>query len=95
MRIAAERDIPKLESFRGEKLFLCGSSWHGDETITARYINNEPFKMKWVSLHMRSPIRILKVSRTLRSVARFSTYTDEQKDFRVMIIDNIGFSRQL
>ena len=94
VRIAAEaRDIPKLESFRGdEKLFLCGSSWHGDETIIARYINNEPFKMKWVfAPHEISHTNIERLAGLFKiPVARFSTYTDEQKDFRVMIIDNIG-----
>ncbi len=94
VKIAAEsRDIPKLESFRGdEKLFLCGSSWHGDETIIARYINNEPNKMKWVfAPHEISNANVERLIGLFKiPVARFSTYNDEQKDFRVMIIDNIG-----
>jgi 3-deoxy-D-manno-octulosonic-acid transferase len=43
------KNIPQIEVFRGsEKLFLAGSSWHQDEEIISRYINQYPDRMKWV-----------------------------------------------
>ena len=94
IKIAAEaKDIPQLKSFSGdEKLFLCGSSWHGDEAIITRYINKDPNKMKWIfAPHEISKANIDRLEGLLKtSVSKFSTYNDEQKDSRVMIIDNIG-----
>ena len=43
------REIPQIEQFRGgEKLFLAGSSWKGDEEIITGYINRFPGKVKWI-----------------------------------------------
>ncbi len=93
-RIASEaRDIPQLESFGGEeKVFLCGSSWHGDEAIIAKYINKDPYRMKWVfAPHEISEENINRLEGLFETtVVRFSSYSDKQKESRVLIIDNIG-----
>jgi len=87
------RDIPQIELFRGrEKLFLAGSSWHQDEEIISRYINEHPGKMKWVlaphEIDKANIDRIEKLFTT--SVARFSEFSEKSADARVLIIDNIG-----
>ena len=94
MQIAdAAKDIPQILSFKGdEKLFLCGSSWHGDETIIKQYINKNPNKMKWIfaphEIDKANVDRLASLFTT--SVARFSTFTEDDIEKRVLIIDNIG-----
>ena len=87
------KEIPQFELFReGQKLFLAGSSWKQDEEIIARYINSHPETMKWVfAPHEidRENIERLEKLFTVKCV-RFSGFSDESKDARVMIMDNIG-----
>jgi 3-deoxy-D-manno-octulosonic-acid transferase len=90
---ASARDIPKLSAFAaGEKLFVGGSTWRNDEEIFARYINQNPGKMKWVfAPHETDPSNIAAIEALLSvSCIRFSQYDGEPTDARVMIIDNIG-----
>jgi len=90
---ARAKEIPLIELFRGDqKLFLAGSSWKQDEEIIARYINLHPENMKWVfAPHEidRENIDRLEKLFTVKCV-RFSGFSDESKDARVMIMDNIG-----
>jgi 3-deoxy-D-manno-octulosonic-acid transferase len=89
----AAKDIPKLSAFAaGEKLFVGGSTWRNDEEIFARYINQNPGKMKWVfAPHEIDPSNIAAIEALLDvSCIRFSQYDGEPTDARVMIIDNIG-----
>jgi 3-deoxy-D-manno-octulosonic-acid transferase len=85
--------IPQIEMFRGdEKLFLAGSSWKADEEIIARYINRSPSSMKWVfAPHEIEKSNIERLERMFdTSVIKFSEFTPDNADARVMIIDNIG-----
>ena len=87
------KDIPILDLFRGgEKLFMAGSSWRQDEEIIAEYINNYPGRMKWVlaphEIDNPNIERIVKLFR-VKSV-RFSEFSEDSVDSRVLIIDNIG-----
>jgi 3-deoxy-D-manno-octulosonic-acid transferase len=87
------RDIPQIEQFRGgEKLFLAGSSWKKDEEIIAQYINRYPDRMKWVfAPHEPEKSNIDRLEKMLDvKVVRFSVFTPESVDARVLIIDNIG-----
>ena len=87
------RDIPQLEQFMGgEKLFLAGSSWKRDEEIITQYINSYPDKMKWVfAPHEIDASNIGRLEKMLSvKVVRFSAFTPETADARVLIIDNIG-----
>jgi 3-deoxy-D-manno-octulosonic-acid transferase len=92
--IAAQaKGIPQIALFRGnEKLFLAGSSWKPDEEIIARYINSHPGIMKWVfaphEIDNESIERLEKLF-TVKSV-RFTEFTDNSADARIMIMDNIG-----
>jgi len=87
------KNIPQLNQFRqNEKLFLAGSSWRPDEEIIAEYINNFPTKMKWVfAPHEidKSNIERLEKLFTVKCV-RFSEFTEESTDVRVLIMDNMG-----
>jgi 3-deoxy-D-manno-octulosonic-acid transferase len=87
------KNILKLDQFRGnEKLFLAGSSWRQDEEIITEYINRFPNVMKWVfAPHEidQSNIERLEKLLNVKSV-RFSEYSEESADARVLIIDNIG-----
>jgi len=90
---AAARGIPEIEMFRkNEKMFIAGSSWKPDEEIMARYINENPRKMKWVfaphEIDEQNIRRLEKMFNT--SVVRFSQLDDQSSEARVMIIDNIG-----
>ncbi len=89
----AAKDIPVLEMFRGnEKLFLAGSSWKQDEEIISAYINKYPDRMKWVfAPHEIDPENIERLERlfTVKCV-RFSCFSEDSSDARVLIIDNIG-----
>ena len=92
--IAAQaKEIPQIALFRGnEKLFLAGSSWKPDEEIIAKYINSHPGIMKWVfAPHeiVNENIERLEKLFTVKSV-RFTEFTDNSADARVMIMDNIG-----
>ena len=87
------RDIVQLEQFRGEeKMFLAGSSWKQDEEIIAQYINADPYKLKWVfaphEIHRENIDRLEKLFRV--KCVRFSEFSEENRDARVLIIDNIG-----
>ncbi len=87
------RDIPQIELFRGdEKLFLAGSSWKKDEEIIARYINRYPDKMKWVfAPHEIDKPNVDRLEKLFNvKVARFSEFSNDSRDARVLIIDNIG-----
>jgi len=90
---AKAKEIPQIELFReDQKLFLAGSSWKQDEEIIARYINSHPETMKWIfAPHEidRENIERLEKLFTVKSV-RFSEFSVDSKDARVMIIDNIG-----
>jgi 3-deoxy-D-manno-octulosonic-acid transferase len=87
------KNIPELVQFRqNEKLFLAGSSWKPDEEIVAEYINMFPEKMKWVfAPHEigKSNIERLEKLFTVKCV-RFSEFTEESVDARVLIMDNMG-----
>lgn len=90
---ATAREIPELEMFRkNEKMFIAGSSWKPDEEIMARYINENPGKMKWVfaphEIDEQNIRRIEKMFNT--SVVRYSQLDDQSSEARIMIIDNIG-----
>jgi len=87
------KDIPLLESFRGdEKLFLAGSSWKQDEEIICQYINRFPDRMKWVfAPHEVNNKNIERLEKLIAvKHVRFSQYTENSAGARVMIIDNIG-----
>ena len=94
MEIAgAAKTIPQLESFRGnERLLLAGSSWKRDEEIIAEYINKNPDRMKWVfAPHEIGSENIRRLEGLFRvKCTRFSEFSDESRDARVLIIDNIG-----
>jgi len=94
MEIAgAARQISQLESFRGgERLFIAGSSWKKDEEIIAEYINKYPDRMKWVfAPHETGPENIKRLIKLFRvKCTRFSEFSDESRDARVLIIDNVG-----
>jgi 3-deoxy-D-manno-octulosonic-acid transferase len=85
--------ITQLEQFRGnEKLLLAGSSWRQDEEIISEYISRFPYRMKWIfapheidSGNIERLIKLIKVK-----CVRFSRYTANDADARVLIIDNIG-----
>jgi len=87
------RGIEQIEHFRGsEKLFLAGSSWRQDEEIITGYINRNPGRMRWIfAPHEIDPGNIERLTRLLRvKYVKFSEYTENDSDARVMIIDNIG-----
>jgi len=86
-------EIPQIEVFRGdEKLFLAGSSWKKDEEIIAQYINRLPGRMKWVfAPHEIDTPNIERLEKLLKvKHVRFSGFSAERADARVLIIDNIG-----
>jgi 3-deoxy-D-manno-octulosonic-acid transferase len=90
---ASAKSIPQIELFRGnEKLFLAGSSWRQDEEIIARHINAHPGSMKWIfAPHEIDKANIGRLEKLFTtSVVRFSEFTEQSKDARVLIIDNIG-----
>ncbi len=87
------KKIPLLEIFRAnEKIFLAGSSWRQDEEIIARYVNRNPFAMKWVfaphEVDKENISRLEKLFNT--TVIRFSQLSEKNAASRVLIIDNIG-----
>lgn len=87
------KDIFQIERFRGEeRLFLAGSSWKQDEEIISQYINRHPDKMKWVfAPHEIDISNIERLEKLIRvRHVRFSQFSEECTDARVMIIDNIG-----
>jgi 3-deoxy-D-manno-octulosonic-acid transferase len=94
IQIASEaKEIPQVEQFRAkEKLFLAGSSWKPDEEIIANYINKYPGKMKWVfAPHLIDEENIGRLVKLFSvKFVRFSEFTGENADARVLIIDNIG-----
>ena len=89
----AAKDIQALKDFRGEeKLFLAGSSWKPDEEIIAQYINKYPSKMKWVfAPHEIEKSNIERLEKFFEvKVVKFSEFSEENSDARVLILDNIG-----
>jgi len=89
----ASLTIPQIKAFRGEEmLFLAGSTWPRDEEIISEYINRFPQKMKWVfAPHEIDLHNIERLEKLLTaSVARFSQFSENKADARVLIIDNIG-----
>ena len=87
------RQINEIELFRGEeKVILAGSTWKGDEEIIARYINTHPGRMKWIiAPHEVGNENIERIEKLLKVKSlRFSQFSKEKCDARVLIIDNIG-----
>jgi len=87
------RQITAIEKFKGgEKMFLAGSSWKPDEEILAQYINKYPSKMKWVfAPHEIEKSNIERLEKLFEvKTIRFSEFSEENSDARVLIIDNIG-----
>ena len=87
------KDINEIRLFRGsEKLVVAGSTWKGDEKIIARYINNFPDRIKWViAPHEPEGANIERLEKLLKVRSlRFSRFSGQASDARVMIIDNIG-----
>lgn len=87
------KNIKQIESFRGtEKLFLAGSSWKPDEEIIVEYVNRSPLAMKWVfAPHEIDKTNISRLEKLFKvKCVRFSEYSDDSADSRVLIIDNMG-----
>ena len=85
--------IKNIEIFRnGEKMLLAGSSWPDDEEIIARYINQDPMKLKWIfAPHEIDTSHIERIEKLIDSTTvRYSRFSESSEDARVMIIDNIG-----
>lgn len=93
-RIAeAARDLPAIERFCGnERLFVAGSSWDEDEDIIIRYINENPGSLKWViAPHEIDEAHLRRIEKKIApGTVRYSRYGEENREARVMIIDNIG-----
>ncbi|NLE35741.1 MAG: 3-deoxy-D-manno-octulosonic acid transferase [Bacteroidales bacterium] len=91
--VAAARDLPVIEQFRGsEKLFVAGSSWEEDEDIIIRYINGNSSAMKWIiAPHEIDEAHLERIEGRITSgTVRYSHYRGKEVSGRVMIIDNIG-----
>jgi len=87
------KKIEKIEKFRGdEKVFLAGSSWRQDEEIICRYINKYPGRMKWIfAPHEIDGQNIERLEKLIEvKNVRFSAFTNEAADARVLIMDNMG-----
>jgi 3-deoxy-D-manno-octulosonic-acid transferase len=87
------RHIREIELFRGEeKVIIAGSTWKGDEEIIAGYINKYPGKMKWIiAPHEIENDNIERLEKLVEVKSlRFSVFSEEKCDARVLIIDNIG-----
>jgi len=87
------KEIEKIEKFRGdEKVFLAGSSWRQDEEIISRYINKYPGRMKWIfAPHEIDGQNIERLEKLIDvKHVRFSVFTNEAADARVLIMDNMG-----
>jgi 3-deoxy-D-manno-octulosonic-acid transferase len=90
---ATAKVIPHIEAFRGnEKLFLAGSSWRPDEEIMARYINKYPGHLKWIfAPHETDPGNVERLIKLFNvKCVKFSTFSEDSADARVMVIDNVG-----
>mgnify|MGYP001453118257 CR=1 FL=1 len=87
------KDLPLIEKFRGDEgLFVAGSSWEDDEEIIIKYINAYPGKMKWLfAPHEIDAAHLARIERGLHvPFARYSSYNSDDRESRVLIIDNIG-----
>jgi len=87
------REIPRIKVFMGdEKVFIAGSSWRPDEEIMARYINGHPDVLKWIfaphEIDAANIERLMKLFEV--KCVKFSEFSGEAADARVMIIDNVG-----
>jgi len=90
---AAAKDLPLIKKFRGEgQLFVAGSSWDRDEEIIAGYINSHPETMKWIfAPHVISEAHLSRIGKRLQvPFARYSAFSENDSETRVLIIDNIG-----
>lgn len=90
---ATAKEIPQIEAFkRNERVFLAGSSWRPDEEIMAGYINKHPERLKWIfAPHETDPENIERLMKLFSvKCIRFSSFSAEFSDARVMIIDNVG-----
>jgi len=94
VRIARDaKKISQIEFFRGKELLvLAGSSWKQDEEIICGYINKYPGKVKWVFAPHEVNMGNIERLEKLISVnhVRFSQFSEDKSDARVMIIDNVG-----
>lgn len=87
------KELPVIESFgNGEKIFLAGSSWKGDEEIIAEYIKRNGSRLKWIfAPHEVERPNIERLAKLISAeCVLYSQYTEDQKEARVLIIDNIG-----
>lgn len=84
--------LPKIEAFaRGRRLFVIGSSWPSDEKILIESLGLLPKTHAVViAPHDISGKHLAEISQSLKSESiRYSDF-NEQKDYNILIIDNIG-----
>jgi 3-deoxy-D-manno-octulosonic-acid transferase len=89
----AAKNLQKIEEFRGsERLFVAGSSWEADEDIIIRYINEQPFAMRWIiAPHEIDEAHLQRIERKITAGSvRYSSFDGRENGSRVMLIDNIG-----
>lgn len=101
LSIAREgKTIPNIEFFKGDSLLLiCGSTWGKDEELLAKLIANEKFS-NWkfiIAPHEIEEKHLKQIEAILPlPTIRFSKATGQNvKNFRVLLIDNIGLLSSL
>lgn len=90
---ATAQRITAIEEFmNGQKVFLAGSTWPKDEEIIASYINDHPYRMKWIiAPHEPGQAAVERLEKMIRhKCARLSQFSINEKNARVLIIDVVG-----
>jgi len=93
------KSFPLVERFKQNKMtFIAGSTWADDESFICNYINENPYKLKYIiAPHIVSKDRIDHLREKLSVTSlKFSELTNDNAEKAiVLIIDGIGFLSHL
>jgi 3-deoxy-D-manno-octulosonic-acid transferase len=92
--LKSKESISVVENFAGNSpIFIAGSTWPEDETLIVDLIKNSPAEWKFlIAPHETNSAHLLSLTKKLDNIffCFFSSYTEDFKKSKVMIIDTIG-----
>ena len=99
-RVVTIRDqfspIPEMENFcKGKKVLVAGSTWEPDEQLLTQLATSIPDLYFIIAPHEIHENHLQEIEASFPDSIRFSAYKNEQKEARVLIIDNIGMLSKL
>lgn len=90
------KTIDRVQEFCGDdKIFIGGSTWFEDETLIASLTEKYADWKFIIAPHEIKPERIRQAAKLFRGSVKFSEFSPDVTNYRILIIDNIGMLSSL